>query len=104
MHDDVTVSPRVWSFYDWDEDEYWGSYAYEVREGTEKSYREDGTLEAETGFSDGEPEGPAKTYFADGKLESEGRYHKGALLSRKDYDETGKLLLTEEYNEDGSRK
>jgi uncharacterized protein len=75
-----------------------------VPNGTHKSYFEDGMPYAERSFTHGRRDGVARWFFASGRLATEAHYKDDRLLSRKEYDAQGKLLLSEEYNPDGSRK
>jgi len=72
--------------------------------GEHTSYHENGKTSAVRTFRDGEQDGATKIYFDDGKLSEEIAYAKGVVRMKKEYDRAGKLLLHDEYFEDGSRK
>lgn len=67
------------------------NYKNDVREGIEREYHENGVLWSEVNYINDKKEGNAKRYYESGKLRSERNYKNGKIVSRKDYDETGKL-------------
>lgn len=75
-----------------------------LEQGVHKSFRENGSLLLEISYKDGKPDGPRRRYHRNGKIAEEVGYKNGVLSSRKKYDDSGKLTLSEEYYEDGSRK
>lgn len=72
-------------------------------QGTVRDYNEDGSLAFEGNYDNGRAEG-LQLRIDDKGVKTEEAYRKGTLLSRKQFDAGGKLLLEEEFFEDGSRK
>lgn len=71
--------------------------------GKVRDYNEDGSLAFEGNYDNGRAEG-LQLHIDDKGVKTEEFYRKGMLVSRKRFNAGGKLLLEEEYFEDGSRK
>jgi antitoxin component YwqK of YwqJK toxin-antitoxin module len=74
------------------------------RHGKFKTFNENGKLWEVENYEDGQQNGTSLTYYDNGKVRSKEEFKKGVRLSRKEFDEDGRLKLSEEYNPDGSRK
>ena len=61
-------------------------------EGTAKIYYPSGQLFDKENYKNGTAEGVRTVYYENGKLKSELIYKNGEIISKKDYDETGKLI------------
>jgi|GEM_PF-1926363 len=65
-------------------------------------YYANGQLKARVSYVNGELDGPARYFYEDGRVRSEGAFRNGNHWGRwKNYDESGKLVSVEEYDEDG---
>lgn len=73
-------------------------------DGAHKSYFEGGKPSAVSTYKNGKLEGTSKEFFQNGKLAALSIYKEGHLVSQKTYDGKGKLLKSEEYEADGSKK
>jgi antitoxin component YwqK of YwqJK toxin-antitoxin module len=79
-------------------------WAYEAPVGEHRSFFESGQPESVRSYGeDGKEEGLQKTFHANGRPSTEERFAAGVLKSRKAWDGSGKLVVDEEYFEDGSR-
>ncbi len=61
-------------------------------EGIAKRYFENGKLQFERNYKNGKREGIAREYFSNGSLKTEMKFKNGKVISKKDYDESGKLI------------
>lgn len=75
-----------------------------VEQGVHTHYREEGPLADETTYKDGQRDGLSRSYYPDRKVAVEAIYKEDHLVSKKEYDENGKLTSNETYYADGSRK
>ena len=73
-------------------------------QGVKSSFYEDGTKAEETQYSKGKRHGESRTFRPDGKPLAVEHYADDVLQKAKRWDESGKLVVDEEYEADGSRK
>lgn len=87
----------------------WGGFTKSWRSlepvGLHRSFYENGQPSEEENYVDGKRHGAYKEYSEQtGKLREESVYEQGRLAKKKEYDDSGKVTLDEEYFPDGSRK
>lgn len=79
----------------------WGSLR---PDGVLKAFHENGQLAESVTYEDGNRQGEAKVWYANGKLAEESQYKNDTVTATKRWDKDGKLVVDDEYYEDGSRK
>ena len=79
-------------------------WSWWVQDGPFTYYDEDGAKRATVGYQRGRRHGVEQRYDGKGRLRTVNTWEAGRLKSYKSYDEKGKLLATEAYEADGSRK
>ena len=82
---------------------YNGNEFYEIKDGKGiiKEFSDDGILEFEGEYFDGERKGKGKEYYKNGKIKFEGEYLKGKRNGKgKEYYDNGNLLFEGEYLND----
>ena len=97
------------------------NYKEHKQEGFSREYYRSGGLKSEVNYKDGQKEGITKTYYVSGELRGEANYKEGKqegltkeyyrngeifyidtykddqLIKKKSYDETGKLVLEQDF-------
>ena len=66
-------------------------------DGVFKAYDEDGSIFFEITYKDNKQHGMDKTYYRNGVVEYEDFYEKGKMVSRRTYDEIGRLLFDQDH-------
>lgn len=75
-------------------------YKNGIKQGEEKTYHEDGTLDCVFNYSDGKKNGVATSFYLDGSKKSEIHYKDDLQHGeQRNYDENGKLVSIENYEE-----
>jgi antitoxin component YwqK of YwqJK toxin-antitoxin module len=92
-----SIEPSVWG------PNRWGGEGMRLH-GQVKRWWESGHLASDEVYANGELDGPSTHYFENGQVELAETWKAGRATSRKQWDEHGKLLKDERYNEDGSRQ
>lgn len=72
--------------------------------GVKSSFHEDGSKQEETQYNKGKRNGESRTFWPNGKPAAIEHYADDVLQKAKRWDESGKLVVDEEYEADGSRK
>jgi antitoxin component YwqK of YwqJK toxin-antitoxin module len=72
--------------------------------GVKSSFHEDGSKQEETHYNKGKRHGESRTFWPNGKPSAIEHYADDVLQKAKRWDESGKLVVDEEYEADGSRK
>ena len=57
-----------------------------------KEFYPDGKLKSETNYKNDKADGIRRVHYENGKLKSELNYKNGNVISKKEYDEFGKLI------------
>ncbi len=68
-----------------------------TKDGTVSTYDYDGNVKTKWTMREGIPHGPAITYYTSGEIKFIDLYEKGERVSRKKYDEEGKLIFEQDY-------
>lgn len=69
-----------------------------TQDGTVQTYDYDGNLKSKWTLRGGIPQGPAITYYSSGEIKFIDLYENGERISRKKYDEEGKLIFEQDYS------
>lgn len=67
-------------------------------DGTVQTYDYDGNLKTKWTLQGGIPQGPVITYYSSGEIKFIDLYENGDRVSRKKYDEEGKLIFEQDYS------
>ena len=65
-----------------------------LEDGTRREYYAEGPLKSEADFNEGRREGIVRGYYLHGKVQFVETYREGRLINRKEFDQSGKLVLT----------
>jgi len=73
-------------------------------EGMTTLYWGNGKIKAQRSFEDGKQDGVSKKYYDSGKLQYEEAYVDGRIISKKEYNKAGVVILNQNYQIDRERK
>jgi antitoxin component YwqK of YwqJK toxin-antitoxin module len=79
------------------------NYKYGMRHGFTKYWFENGNVESQEGYYFGELDGLCQYWHENGQLEREVKYDRGILVSKKCWDESGKNIECDCYNNKGDK-